>query len=833
MSDVEKVGTGDNASGKRERLTLSLGDKLKVPQPLTKASSTGKSFMTVEVRSKKRKMVGALTGRGEYPSSEDRRRAGASGKSGSVLTAQEQLFRISAINMADSISIREKEAAEQRAREEELAAAAAAREAAAAEAQQVRDAPVSVDAEPVREVEEVVSEAEAPAATSGKGGHDDRKKYSHGAPAAAGRHREKEKEGGVKKAASVRSSSKHVKLDIEDGLSVLEDKRVTRMSSSGGRRRGHNVKSNTRRLPRDVVVTDSMDVRSLSLAMAEKSQDVLRYLAQLGVESKINTDLTPELACEVATAFGHRPRIVSKVKMEQELSDIGAEGYEEQPRPPVVTVMGHVDHGKTSLLDVLRSSNVADKEVRGITQHIGAYQIDVEGKKITFLDTPGHEAFADMRARGANVTDIVVLVVAADDGIMPQTVESINHVKAAGVAMIVAVNKIDKSDANVDKITNDLLQHGVVSEELGGDVMVVPVSAKTGENIEKLKSTILLLAEMLELRAPVGCRARGVVIESRVDRGCGAIATVIVQQGTLRKGDVVVAGDSSYGKVRSMFDDADRVVDVALPATPVRVLGLGSVPKAGDILLAMQSEKHASDLLKHRAEINFARQSGAPRTFSGTVLPSMEGAAVEEVNMILKADVAGSIEAVAYAIAQIEHEEVKFNILHKEVGDITKSDVLLAEVSSAVILAFNVKVDAMARDLLRQKSSVDVRHYQVIYDLVDDMKSMVSGKLKPIVQEVQVGLLAVRQVFSAGKGGTVVGCYVSEGSVSRGAAIRVLRGETVVGEGSVRALRRFKEDVKEVNRGLECGLLVDGINGITAGDTIKILEVVEHVRTVE
>ncbi|WP_169193114.1 translation initiation factor IF-2, partial [Anaplasma platys] len=758
MSDEEKVGMECNASGERRRLTLKLEDKLKAPLSLTRTSSQGRPFMTVEVRSKNKKVGESLLGREGYTSWNDKKKSGVASKGADGLTAQEQLFRINAINMADSVSAKEREISAKREEEK--------KEAAGAEV--ATEGVSSVESrEPVVEADGAVpgGAAEAAAGTQfSKGRHYDRdKKHAYGSTT---KHKEKEG-GGVKKAVSARVSSKHLKSDIESALSGLEDKYVTR-ASSYSKRRGKSS-SNERRISREVTITDHMDVRGLALAMAEKAQDVLRMLAHVGMESKLDTELDINLARDIAIEFGHRPKVVSKIKLVQELTDVCEGDFVAEPRPPVVTVMGHVDHGKTSLLDVLRKSNVAEKEVRGITQHMGAYQIDVDGKKITFLDTPGHEAFADMRARGANVTDIVVLVVAADDGIMPQTIESINHVKAAGVAMVVAVNKIDKSDANVGKITNDLLQYGVIPEDLGGDVMIVPVSAKSGENLDRLKSTILLVAEMLELKAPVECRAQGVVIEARVDRGCGVVATVIVQRGTLSKGDVVVAGDS-YGKVRNMFDDDDRVVTRALPATPVRILGLSSVPKAGDTFVVMPSEKQARDLLWHKAEVNSVREKSIATGPTMPILPTMDNK-IEEVNIILKSDVIGSMEAVSYAVAQIEHEEVKFNILHKEIGDVTRSDVLLAEVSSAVILAFNVKVDASARDLLKHKS-VDVRHYQVIYDLVDDVKSMVSGKLKPIVQEIQVGLLSVRQVFSSGKGGAVIGCYVSEGSVSRGAVIR-------------------------------------------------------------
>ncbi|MCU7611597.1 translation initiation factor IF-2 [Anaplasma capra] len=828
MSDVEKFGEScGGPSGGRERLTLKLG--VRAPATLTKtpASAGGKPFMTVEVRSKKRKA-------GETPPSDGVKRLittpsgsdSSKQRQGSAvgsLTAKEQLSRINAIHTADSISAQEKAAKKLRSGTESAPdVAAPVEEESSSEGDGAAKGPAPAAADAVLGPS-MLGDAVA-GARPGKGGYEDKnKRYS--SQSAGGRVREKEG-GGAKKAVASRASSKHIKLDIENALSGVEERHVLRSSS---RRRGGS--RNVHRISREVIIPDEIEVKALASAMAEKVGDVLRILAHMGIDARQGAVIESGVASEIAEKFGHRPKIVSKTQMERELCDIGDDDLELQPRPPVVTVMGHVDHGKTSLLDVLRKSNVAEREFRGITQHIGAYQIEVDGKKITFLDTPGHEAFSDMRARGTNVTDIVVLVVAADDGIMPQTVESINHVRAAGVSMIVAVNKIDKSGANVEKITNDLLQHGVVSENLGGDTMIVPVSAKTGENLDKLKLSILLLAEMLELQAPVECRAQGVVIESKVERSCGVVATVIVQKGTLRKGNIVVAGDGSYGKVRNMFDDGDNSVDVAPPSMPVKVLGLDKVPKAGDTFLVMPSEKHARDLLERRAEIHFsreARKSGG--VFMGPVFPV--GEAIEEVNMILKADVAGSLEAVARSVAQIEHEEVKFNILHKDIGDVTRSDVLLAEASSAVVLAFNVKVDAQARDLVRQKD-VDIRHHRVIYDLIDDVKGVVCGKLKPIVRETQVGSLVVREVFSSGKGGIVVGCYVSEGAVSRGASVRIYRNDSATYEGKVKALRRFKDDVKEVSHGLECGILVEGVKDVAVGDVIKVLEVVEHARVVE
>ena len=819
MSDVEKVEEG-GAPGKRERLTLKLGDRLKAAPILAKASTAGKPFTTVEVRSKKKKVSPELGGRVS---------SGVESRSmnGGGLTAQEQLFRINAINMADSVS-QEKERLASLQQAESAASPVEAEEVSAQDGAHVETVENdAITGSGATDMAHVVPTAEivpdAPGRPSSRGAHDDKnKKYSS--------RKVKEKEGGAKKVVSAKSSPKHSKLDIENALSGIDDRCVLRAPSN--KRRGASFNSGRTRISKEITIEDKISVRNLAMAMAEKVDDVLRVVRHVGIEANVDTKIGHEIASEIAIKFGHRPKVIDNVQVVKDILDVGSDcDFAVEPRPPVVTVMGHVDHGKTSLLDVLRKSRVVEQEFRGITQHIGAYQIDVDGKKITLLDTPGHEAFADMRARGANVTDIVVLVVAADDGVMPQTIESINHVKAAGVDMVVAVNKIDKGDADVARISNELLKHGVVSEELGGDVILVPVSAKTGENLDKLKSAILLVAEMLELKAPVDCRAQGVVIESKVDRGCGVVITVIVQKGTLRKGDVIVVGDGAYGKVRNMFDDADMSVSAAFPSTPVRVLGLSAVPKAGDTVVVVPSEKHARALLTRKAEIVLHTDESpntSRRSFDGSILSGIDNN-VEEVNIILKADVIGSLEAVLFAIAQISHEEVKFNVLHKEVGDVTKSDVLLAEVSSAIIMAFNVKIDAQARDLVRTKN-VDIRDYQVIYDLTDDLRDMVSGRLKPVIQEVQVGLLVVRQVFSGNKSGIVVGCYVTDGAITRGSVIDVCRGDAAIYRGTARALRRFKDDVKEVTHGLECGVLIEGIKDIAVGDTIKVLDIVERAR---
>ena len=454
----------------------------------------------------------------------------------------------------------------------------------------------------------------------------------------------------------------------------------------------------------------------------------------------------------------------------------------------------------------------------------------MEIKRITFIDTPGHEAFAAMRAHGTNVTDIVVLVVAADDGIMPQTIESINHVKAANVAMIVAVNKIDKYDADLDRITNTLLQHGVVAESLGGDVIVVPVSAKERINLDQLKSNILLIADLLELKVVYNTRASGTVIESKIDKNCGVIATLIVQRGTLNVGDIIVVGHQAYGRVRKMFNGDGQSEKFAIPSMPVKVFGLNSVPNFGSSFIVVDSEKQARELISYRQELLNSESSMQPSVDKSNILLCD---IIDELNVILKCDVMGSIEAICYSISKITHEDIRVNILYKSVGNVTKSDVMLAETSNSVILAFNVKTDVQVKELAKQKN-IEIRHYFVIYDIIDDIKKILTGMLKPLQQEVQIGTLSIRRVFSTGNSGSVLGCYVTSGLVKKGALVKLIRNNNVIHQGKIKVLRRFKDDVKEVTTGFECGILLDYSNEIyPESDVMNILEIVEEVRVIQ
>jgi translation initiation factor IF-2 len=499
------------------------------------------------------------------------------------------------------------------------------------------------------------------------------------------------------------------------------------------------------------------------------------------------------------------------------------------PRPPVVTVMGHVDHGKTSLLDYIRRTKVAAGEAGGITQHIGAYHVETPRGVITFLDTPGHEAFTAMRARGAKVTDIVVLVVAADDGVMPQTIEAINHAKAAKVPLVVAMNKIDKHEANPQKVKQDLLNHGVVPEEFGGDSPVVPVSAKTGQGVDDLLEQLLLQAEVLELRASVDTPAKGVVIEARLDKGRGPVATVLVQAGTLNRGDIVLTG-AVFGRVRAMLDENAKPVQSAGPSIPVEIQGLSEVPNAGEDMMVLTDERKAREIALFRQgkfrDVKLAKQQAAK--LENVFDQLAEGA--KTLALIIKADVQGSYEGLAHALTKLSTDEVKVNIVHTGVGGITESDINLALASKAVVIGFNTRADAAARKLA-ENSGVDIRYYNIIYDAVDDVKAAINGMLAPERKEAVVGTVEVRNVFKISKVGTVAGCMVTDGVVRRGSSLRVVRGGIVVHTGELDSLKRFKDDVKEVKAGFECGLSIKNFNDVLVGDVLEVFEVVEVART--
>nr|WP_294914944.1 translation initiation factor IF-2 [uncultured Neokomagataea sp.] len=580
------------------------------------------------------------------------------------------------------------------------------------------------------------------------------------------------------------------------------------------------------RVVRDVIVPETITVAELANRMASRQGEVIKALMKMGVMATAAQSIDADTAELVVEEFGHRVKRVSESDVE-----IGIEGVEDRaedlaPRAPVVTIMGHVDHGKTSLLDALRTTDVAAGEAGGITQHIGAYQVQVpSGKKITFLDTPGHEAFTSMRARGASVTDIVVLVVAADDGVMPQTIEAIKHAKAANAPLIVAINKIDKPGANPDRVRQELLSHEIVVEAMSGDTQDVEVSALKRTGLDKLEEAILLQAEMLDLKANPKRIAEGAVIESRLDRGRGPVASVLVQKGTLKRGDIVVAG-AEWGRVRAVLDDRGRQLKEAGPSVPVEVLGLTGVPGAGEAFVVVENDTRAREISEFRQRKIKEKSAAAQVAARGTLdqmLARIQAGVQKEVALLIKADVQGSAEAIAATVQKLAHEEVAVRVLNASVGQITESDIQLAKASNAVIVAFNVRATTQARELA-QRESVDIRYYSIIYQVADDVEQLVKGKVAPKHREKFLGYAEIRQVFNITKTGKVAGCYVTEGQVKRGCGVRLLRENVVIHEGDLSQLKRFKDDVKEVARGYECGLSFAGFNDLREGDVVECYE---------
>ncbi|MCE2991501.1 MAG: translation initiation factor IF-2 [Candidatus Jidaibacter sp.] len=588
----------------------------------------------------------------------------------------------------------------------------------------------------------------------------------------------------------------------------------------------------TEKIIREVMIPDFIVVQELANRMAEKTSDVIKALMKLGMIVTMNQSIDADTAELVISEFGHKIKRVTETELEaalmQKVEDL--EG-DELPRAPVVTIMGHVDHGKTSLLDALRNTDVAAGEAGGITQHIGAYQVHLEnGAMITFLDTPGHEAFTAMRMRGAKVTDIVVLVVAADDGIMQQTIEAISHAKAAQVPIIVAINKIDKPEANPDRVKQELLQHGIVPEEMGGDAIVVEVSAKQKINLDKLEELILLQAEMLSFKANPNRLAEGAVIEAKVDKGRGPIATLLVQKGTIKVGDIVVAG-TSWGKIRALINDKAKNIQSAGPSTPIEILGLEQAPVAGDEFTVVPNEKTARDLAALRMQREKQKKHAASKPASLDIMFKRANEnGIKELPVIIKGDVQGSVEAIVNSLQKLGTEEVSVKVLHNAVGGITESDVTLATASNAIIMGFNVRANQQAREMART-NGVDLRYYSIIYNLVDDIKAAMGGMLSPIVKETIIGYVEIRDVFNLTKFGKVAGCYVTEGHVRRAASARIIRDNVVVYDGKLKALKRFKEDIKEVGVGFECGLSFENYEDIKVGDKIEIYETTEQVRT--
>ncbi|MGH8166128.1 MAG: translation initiation factor IF-2 [Woeseiaceae bacterium] len=624
-------------------------------------------------------------------------------------------------------------------------------------------------------------------------------------------------------------------------LHVAGDKSGRRKRKQPARRRPvsittdgqHGFEKPTAPVVREVDIPESIAVSELAQRMAVKASEVIKVLFNMGAMVTINQAIDQDTATLVVEELGHTAKLVSRAQMDENLlaDEQQAEG-EKAPRAPVVTIMGHVDHGKTSLLDYIRRTKVAAGEAGGITQHIGAYHVETEKGGVTFLDTPGHAAFTAMRARGAQATDIVILVVAADDGVKPQTVEAIEHARAAEVPIVVAINKIDKEGADIDRVKNELSQREVISEEWGGDTLFVNVSAHTGEGIEALLDAILLQAEVMDLEAVTDGPAQGIVIESSLEKGRGAVATLLVQAGTLKQGDMIIAGEE-YGRVRNMFDEAQQSIDSAGPSTPVVVLGLSKTPGAGDDFLVVKNERKAREVAEFRQaksrESKLAQQQASRLEDMFSQMTEAEGAVVP---LLIKSDVHGSAEALRDALTKLSNDEVKVKVISSGVGGITESDATLAAASNAVIIGFNVRADSAARAAIKE-SGIDIRYYSIIYEAIDDVKAAISGLLKPEIRESIVGLAEVKEVFASPKFGNIAGCIVLEGYVKRSNPIRVLRDNVVIYEGELESLRRFKDDVNEVRAGTECGIGVRNYNDVKAGDQIECYERVEIARTID
>ena len=579
---------------------------------------------------------------------------------------------------------------------------------------------------------------------------------------------------------------------------------------------------------KDILIPETISVADLGHKMAIKASELIKSLMGMGMMVTINQVLDQETAMILVEEMGHNPQAGKEDDPESLLDNDESIVPQIESRPPVVTVMGHVDHGKTSLLDFIRTSRVASGEAGGITQHIGAYHVETEKGVATFLDTPGHEAFSAMRARGAKATDIVVLVVAADDGVMPQTIEAINHSKAADVPLIIAINKIDKPEANAEKVKNELLAQEVIPEDLGGDSMFIEVSAKTGQGIDNLLDAILLQAEILELKAPINTPSKGIVIEGRLDKGRGPVTTLLVQSGFIRPGDSVLAGNAS-GRIRAMLDETGKTIKEAGPSIPVEVIGLSEVPKAGDDFIVLSDEKKAREIALFRQgkfrDVKLAKQASKLEN----VFDQMTEAEVRFLPLIIKADVQGSAEALAGSLEKLSTEEVKVNVIHSAIGAVNESDINLASASNAVIIAFNVKADSGARKLA-DNLEVDMRNYSIIYEAVDQVKASLGGLLAPEQKENILGLVEIREIYKASKVGNIAGCFVLEGLIRRNSNVRLLRDSTTIFEGELDSLKRFKDDAKEVKANIECGLALKNFNDIEIGDKVQVYELVQVPR---
>ena len=712
---------------------------------------------------------------------------------------------VSARREAELAELREIEAAEERRREDEARkhSEATARRATADTAAPAARAPGDAASEPFnrrrRQVDDTPSRRPAPARRDGPGR---------------------------------RQSGK---MTITQALSGDEQRRQRSLASVRRQREKARMRDDQPQVKqvRDVIIPDTISVTELANRMAEQAADVVKELMKLGVMATATQTVDGETAELIAQELGHRAQRVSDSDVESGLEGADDDEASLKPRPPVVTVMGHVDHGKTSLLDAIRRTDVAAGESGGITQHIGAYQINTaSGNLITFIDTPGHEAFTEMRSRGANITDIVILVVAADDSVMMQTVEAINHAKAAGCPVIVAVNKCDKPEADPKRVRNDLLQHEIITEDFGGDVLCVDVSAITGQGLDKLEEAIMLQAELLELKANPDRAATGVVVEAKVERGRGSVATLLVQRGTLKQGDIFVIGAES-GRVRALLDDRGKTLKMALPGQPVEILGLNGTPMAGDSCVVVETEARAREIAEYRTRQIKERE--AARGARGSVeqmLSAIAAGEAEELPVVIKTDVHGSLEAIRVALEKLGTDQVKVRILSSGVGAISESDISLSSASNAIVIGFNVRAIPQARDLAK-RDGVEIRYHSIIYELIDEVKAAMGGLLSPDTQEDFIGYAEIRQVFGVSKVGKVAGCYVTEGVIKRGCKVRLLRDNVVIHEGSLKTLKRFKDEVKDVREGFECGMGFENYSDIQEGDMIECFELREVARTLD
>jgi translation initiation factor IF-2 len=750
--------------------------------------------------------------------------------------------RLKALQAAKAREAEEEErrAEEEREREEERARRRAEAEAKEREEREREEALKAKEEEDARRKAEEETRRSAPAAaetTTETAPAADKPVRGGGRPAPAPVRRKEEDDRSGRGRGGDRGERRSGKLTVNQALAGGEGGRQRSLAAMKRKQERQRQKAmggaqDREKVVRDVKVPETIVVSELANRMSERVADVVKALMQNGMMLTQNQSIDADTAELIVEEFGHRVQRVSDADVEDVIETSEDKAEDLQPRPPVITIMGHVDHGKTSLLDKIRQANVVSGEAGGITQHIGAYQVQTDsGAVLSFLDTPGHAAFTSMRARGAQVTDIVVLVVAADDAVMPQTIEAINHAKAAKVPMIVAINKIDKPDANPDKVRTDLLQHEVIVEKMSGEVQDVEVSAMTGQGLPELLEAIALQAEILELKANPDRPAEGAVIEAQLDVGRGPVATVLVQKGTLRQGDIFVVGEQ-WGKVRALINDKGDRVKEAGPSVPVEVLGLNGTPEAGDVLNVVETEAQAREIAEYREHAAKDRRAaaGAATTLDQLLAKAKADESVAELPIVVKADVQGSAEAIIQAMEKIGNEEVRVRVLHYGVGAITESDIGLAEASGAPVIGFNVRANAPARNSANQKG-VEIRYYSVIYDLVDDVKAAASGLLGAEVRENFIGYAEIKETFRVSGVGTVAGCLVTEGVARRSAGVRLLRDDVVVHEGTLKTLKRFKDEVKEVQSGQECGMAFENYDDIRKGDVIEIFEREEVERT--